>query len=695
MNRFAGKDNDMMRADQTPDLSRLLRPKSIAIVGGGAWCQSVVEQCRKMGFDGPVWPVHPKRSEIAGVATVPSLDDLPGVPDATFIGVNRHLTIDTVRHLRAMGAGGAICFASGFREAQAETGDGDSLQATLLEAAGEMPIIGPNCYGFINYLDGALLWPDQHGGVRCDSGVAILTQSSNMAINLTMQARGLPLAYVVTAGNQAQIGLAEIGRGLLADPRVSALGLHIEGVGDLRAFEALAAEARRLNKPLVALKAGKSEHARAAAVSHTASLAGSDAGGRALLARLGIAQVESLPALLETLKLLHFAGPLPSARIVSMSCSGGEASLMADSALACGIEFPPLSEAQHAGLRAALGPMVALANPLDYHTFIWNDVDQMTATFAAALDGDVALGCLIVDYPRPDRCDPGAWDCTITAAAAASERAKTPLAIISTLPEAMPEETAARIAAAGLIPLHGLDDALTAIAAAAFTGQRDALPEPLLISADIANPTLVAEAEAKAALAEHGVTIPRATQVPSLDALRQASEELTMPVVLKAEGLAHKTEAGGVALGLETTEAVLAAAGDMPAERFLLEEMITGGIAELLIGVVRDPAHGFVLTLAAGGTLTEILQDSASLLLPATPDEITAALGSLRLAPVLHGYRGQPAADMQAIVNAVLAVQAYVTANATRLDEVEINPLICTPTRAVAADALIRIGDET
>ena len=309
------------------------------------------------------------------------------MPDAVFIGVNRHLTIDAVRQLRAMGAGGAVCFASGFREAQAETGDGDSLQAALLDAAGEMPIIGPNCYGFINYLDGALLWPDQHGGVRGDRGVAILTQSSNMAINLTMQARGLPLAYVVTAGNQAQIGLAEIGRGLLADPRVTALGLHIEGVGDLRAFEALAEDARRLNKPLVALKAGKSEHARAAAVSHTASLAGSDAGGRALLTRLGIAQVESLPALLESLKLLHFAGPLGSARIVSMSCSGGEASLMADSALDRRVEFPPLSEAQHTGLRNALGPMVALANPLDYHTFIWNDVEQMTDTFAAGLSG--------------------------------------------------------------------------------------------------------------------------------------------------------------------------------------------------------------------------------------------------------------------------------------------------------------------
>ncbi|MEO3416351.1 acetate--CoA ligase family protein [Roseovarius sp. CAU 1744] len=681
--------------EKVHDLSRLLRPASIAVVGGGAWCASVIEQCHKMGFQGPIWPVHPTRETMGGIATIPSLAELPGIPDAVFIGVNRHLTIEAVHHLSEMGAGGAVCFASGFRETQAETGDGDTLQDALLDAAGDMPIIGPNCYGFINYLDGALLWPDQHGGVRCDGGVAILTQSSNMAINLTMQARGLPLAYMVTAGNQAQIGLAEIGRGLLADPRVTALGLHIEGVGDLRAFEALAQEAHRLNKPLVALKAGKSEQARAAAVSHTASLAGSDAGARALLARLGIAQVDSLTALLEALKLLHFAGPLPSSRVVSMSCSGGEASLIADSALGRDVQFPPLTGTQKTGLRAALGPMVALANPLDYHTFVWNHVDQMAEVFAAALSGDIALGCLIVDYPRTDRCDAGAWDCTIAAAAEASRRARKPLAIISTLPEALPEETAARITRAGLIPLHGLDDALAAIEAAAVAGQVRTLPAPLLIPGDVRTPTLLHEADAKAALSEHGVELPRANRASSRDMLPEALRNLPLPVVLKAEGLPHKTEAGGVALGLDSEKAVIAAAATMPAECFLIEEMIEGGVAELLIGVIRDPAHGFVLTLAAGGTLTEIMQDSASLLLPVTRTEITKALLSLRIAPLLRGYRGKPPADIPSIVSAVLGVQAYVTAHAAHLDEVEINPLICTPARAVAADALIRIGDET
>ena len=185
-------------------LDRLMRPKSIAVLGAG-WALNVIEQCRKMGFAGQVWPVHPTKGEIGGLKAYASLADLPGVPDATFIGVNRFATIDVVAELSAMGAGGAICFASGWTEA----GEPE-LQAKLVAAAGDMPILGPNCYGVINYLDGALLWPDQHGGVPVTSGVALVSQSSNIVINLGMQKRGLPVAYVACLGNAAVVGLAEL-----------------------------------------------------------------------------------------------------------------------------------------------------------------------------------------------------------------------------------------------------------------------------------------------------------------------------------------------------------------------------------------------------------------------------------------------------------------------------------------------------
>lgn len=673
------------------DLSRLFRPKTIAVIGGGAWCRLVIEQCRKMGFDGDIWPVHPKADEMAGLPVFAHIEDLPGAPDASFIGVNRFITIEAVRLLASRGAGGAVCFASGFLEAQAEDAEGADLQAQLLEAAGEMPILGPNCYGFVNYLDGALLWPDQHGGHRAETGVALVTQSSNIAINLTMQKRGLPVAYVVTAGNQAQSGIAEIGEAVLSDERVTALGLHIEGFGDLRAFEALAERARELGKPIVALKVGKSDQARAATVSHTASLAGGDAGAGALLSRLGIPRLDDLPTFLETLKLLHVTGRLPSNRIATISCSGGEASLAADTGHGREVVFPPLNDRQKTDLRDALGPMVALANPLDYHTYIWRDTEAMTRAFAAMMDPDLAMTMLIGDFPRPDRCDPSDWECLIEATIAAKTQTGSNVALVASLPELLPEDVAERLMAAGVVPFAGLTEAIAACEAA--SRPIPPAPSPLLLPTPVVAPDLVPEVEAKERLAWHGLRTPNFKRVSTPGAARAAAADIGFPVVLKGEGIAHKTEAGAVVLNLTSGLAVRDAADAMPTERFLVEEMVTGTVAELLVGVVKDPAHGFVLTLAAGGTLTELMADSASLLLPAADAEIESALSSLRCSKLIDGYRGAPAANRGAILRAIRSVEAYVLANAEGLEEIEINPLLCTPTDAIAADALMRRKD--
>ncbi|MEQ8335682.1 acetate--CoA ligase family protein [Nisaea sp.] len=675
-------------------LERLLRPRSIAVIGGGAWCANVVAECRKIGFEGALWPIHPKRGEIAGVPTYAAIADLPDAPDATFIGINRHATVETVAELSEMGAGGAVCFASGFREADRETGDGAALQEKLLEVAGDMVLLGPNCYGLINYLDGAALWPDLHGGCPVESGVAIVAQSSNIAINLTMQRRGLPLAYMVTVGNQAQTGFAEIGMCLLDDPRVTALGLYIEGVGDLRAFEALSQKARRLGKPIVALKVGRSEEARTGAVSHTASLAGSDAGATALLERLGIAEIRSLPALLETLKLLHVTGPLPSNRIASMSCSGGEASLMADTGLSRGVFYPPLEDAQRADLAGALGPKVTLANPLDYHTYIWGDEAAVEKTFTAMMQGSgLALGIVVLDFPKVELGGAAEWDQAIRAVHKTMANSGKPMAILASLPENLPEKVAETLFGLGIVPFTGMDEALTAIAAAAWLGADRALSEPLLLPGTPGNLRTHAEREAKEALARHGLSVPKSIEASDAESAAAAAGEIGFPLVLKGIGIAHKTEAGAVRIGLGSAEEVRKAANAMPTEQFLVEQMVSGAVAELLVGVTLDPAHGYVLTLAAGGVQTEILQDSATLLLPASDAAIEAALDRLRIAPLLDGYRGAPPADRDAIVAAVRAVQDFVAAQDGRVSEVEINPLLCLPEGAVAVDALIRMGD--
>ncbi|MEM1315219.1 MAG: acetate--CoA ligase family protein [Pseudomonadota bacterium] len=677
-------------------LDRLLRPRSIAVVGGGVWCANLVRELDRIGFRGEVWPVHPRRAELGGRTAVARIEDLPGAPDAAFLGVNRAATVEAAAALSALGCGGVVCFASGFREAEAETGDGADLQSALLAAAGEMRVLGPNCYGLINALDGVALWPDQHGLARVERGVAVLAQSSNIALNVTMQRRGLPLAYVATIGNQAQTGIAELGAALLEDPRVTALGLYIEGVGDLAAFERLAETSRALEKPVVALKAGFSDQSRAAAASHTASLAGSEAGARALLERLGIARAESLTELLETLKLLHAFGPLRSNRIAALSCSGGEASLMGDAAARRGLALPPLSGAQTRDLRAVLGERVALANPLDYHTYIWHDPEALAACFTAMLDPDLALGCVVLDFPREDRCDPSEWRPALDAAERASRARGVPVAVVATMPENLPEAVAEEAAARGLVALMGVEDALGAARLAVQLG-RKVRPAAALLPPGAARTARrdrrLTEAQAKAALAAQGVVVPRGAVAATAAEAAGAAERLGAPVALKGAGAAHKTEAGAVVLGLRTAEEVRRAAERMDACGYLVEEMAGDGVAELLVGVVRDPAHGFVLTLAAGGVLTELVQDAVSRLLPVTAEDIDRALDALRIAPLLDGYRGAPPADRSAIVAAVLAVQAYVTENAATVAEVEINPLICAPGRAVAVDALIRLEE--
>jgi len=666
------------------NLDRLFRPKSIAVIGGGAWCQQVIRQSERMEYEGAIWPVHPKADVISGHSVFKSLEDLPAAPDAVFIGINRHATIQAVEILSQMGAGGAVCFASGFSEAVAEDETGTDLQEQLVAAAAGMPILGPNCYGFVNGLDGSLLWPDQHGCARVDREVAILTQSSNISINLTMQQRGLPIAYMVACGNMAQTTQAEIATSLLDDPRVTAIGLHIEGFKDLRDWETLAAKAFDKGVPLVALKVGASEQAQQATVSHTASLAGSDAGAQAFLDRLGIPRVRALPDLLETLKLLHCYGPLPNRNIASISCSGGEASLIADMAVGTDLSFPKLSETQKARLREALGPMVALNNPLDYHTYIWRDEVAMTNAWSGMTGEDISMTFSIVDYPITDASE---WEMATNAALGVRATTGTRFGIAATLPELLPQDVAKTLMDGGVVPFMGLREALAACEAAASL--RAPCVEPICLPGSEPAEKTLSEAEAKQALAAFGLVTPQNRLVRRGDAIASAVKDLRPPFAIKGVGLAHKSEHAAVRLGIQPDD-VPQVAIEIGTEEILIEEMITGAVAELLVGVVRDPAHGFVLTLGAGGVLTEVLRDTASILLPASEEDIRQALGKLNISTVFSGYRGKPNVDKQAIVAAVNAVQAYVISNADTVGEVEINPLLCTPDRAVAVDALIR-----
>ncbi len=655
-------------------INRLLRPRHIAVLGSG-WAENVIEQTTKMAFSGSVWPVHPTKATIGGLPAYASIADLPEPPDATFIGVNRFATVDVVAELAAVGAGGAICFASGWTEAGAP-----ELQAQLIAAAGDMPILGPNCYGVINYLDGALLWPDQHGGVRVDRGVALLSQSSNIVINLSMQARALPVAYVACLGNAAVVGLAELAGALLADERVTALGLYVEGIDDAPAFAALAQAARAAGKGIVCIKSGKTDLSRTAAASHTASLAGGGAASSAYLRQIGVAEVSSPAELIETLKILHVHGPGLGRRVCSLSCSGGEAGLVADLAAPFGIGFAPPSDAQRVRLTEILGPIVTVSNPLDYHTFIWGDRPRTTDVFTVMLR-EYDAGMFIIDPPRPDRCDPSGYEPALQAIVAAAQATGKPAFPVASLPENFDESRATALMAQGVVTLMGLETALAAICAAQVApGVPDWAPLTALPQRE---GRALSEAEAKAVLSKAGVVVPRGVHAKTLRGLDVAG--LTPPFALKGLGFAHKTEAGAVRLGLTS----LAGQAEIPgATGYLAEEMVTGSLAEVLIGFRRDPVYGVTLTVGMGGVAAELLADVVTLVLPVSERQVLEAMRKLQLWPLLDGYRGRPKADVGAV--AAMAVQVAALMTTGDFEEIEINPVLVRANGAVAVDALIR-----
>ena len=680
-------------------LERLLRPKSIAAIGG-LQASRVIEQCQLMGYQGEIWPVHPEKTEVRGIPAYKRVEDLPGVPDAAFIGVNRHATVDVVRALRERGCGGAVCYASGFREAD-ETGG--ELQAALIEAAGEMPILGPNCYGFINYADGALLWPDQQGGKRLkadSTGVAIIAQSSNIAINFTMQKRGLPMTYVVTVGNQAVVGISELALPLLDDPRVTALGMYVEGFDSIAAMEKLAQKSRALNKPIVVFKVGKSEQSQAAAMSHTASLVGSHEVTSEFLRRNGFGQAESIPVFLETLKLLHQHGPLEGYRVSSMSCSGGEASIIADTAARHKVYFPDLEDSQKAPIEAALGPLVTVANPLDYQTYSWGNREVMEATYRGMTSLGFDMNYLILDFPHHARCEDWEWHIAVDAFESALKHNRARGAFVVGMPENIPEEYTENFSQRGIVSFYGIDEALqaTGIAADIGTAWKQELPEPVLQLAPTCGTGITLdEASAKQRLSAAGVPIPEGNCVDSNGAAPDLALSLGYPLVMKALGIAHKTEHNAVRLNLVNEADVNQAATELLklSDQLYLETM-KPTVAELIVGVTRDPQFGLVLTVGSGGILVEILKDSKSLIIPARRDEIEAAVASLKSAPLLEGYRGKPAADIAATVDAIVAIQQYAISNSGSLIELDVNPLLigAQGEGVFAADALIVLEEQ-
>ena len=676
-------------------LSRMLNPQSIAVVGGDDAAKAIRE-CQKLGYAGELWAVNPSRDELAGIECHPTVAQLPAVPDATLIAVSAKATIEVVSQLRGLGAGGAICYASGFSEA----GEAQRQQL-LLQATGDMPLMGPNCYGFINAMNGAVLWPDWHGLRRVESGVAIIAGSGNLAINISMQDRSVPIALLATIGNQAIIGSEQIMAAAIDDDRISAIGLHIEGLRNLPLFAQLAQAAAEKGKPVVALKTGRSDVGARITMSHTATLAGSADLYDAMFHRLGVAIVHDLETFLEALKLLSVTGPLGGSRIASMSCSGGEASLIADLAHETVLEFPEVTPQQSAQLRETLNDYVAISNPLDYHTFIWGDYDRLYKTFVAMLRGDYNLTLLLLDYPHMSEDDLNEWYVTGDAFADACEYTGSAGAVVCNLPENMPANIRDGFLARSIVPLLGMPQAVAAIAAAACVGKiHYPLPDfpiqPVPLELDKGDSRrAISEYAAKQLLAHYQIPVPAAQLVRDLSNAEDVAQGIGYPLALKASvaGMTHKTESRAVVLNVENVEQLRFEGQrllDMGGE-LLIEKMVPAGVAELLLGVSFDQQFGHYLVIGIGGTLVELVADRQILLLPASDQQIRAALHGLRMSKLLTGYRDRSVADVDAVVACAQSLAAFVVDQRQELLEVDINPLIvgASGAGAMAADALI------
>jgi len=696
-----------MTAARRANLARLLRPRHIAFIGGTS-AAFAAEVCAAGGFPGPIWGVNPKRDRLGGRPCFPSVAALPEPPDAVFLAVPRAEVIETVGVLARGGAGGAVCYSAGF----AETGEtGAALERALVAAAGDLAFVGPNCLGMLNYARRALLWPFDHGGRPVERGVAFLSQSGMLCTNLSMNRRALDFACLVSIGNQAVIAIEDLIDALLDDPAISAIGLYIEGLKDVGRFAEAAARALERGVPIVALKAGRSTAGARVTATHTASLAGSDTLYQALFDRLGIVPADSPTALVERLKFLSIAGAPKGRRVFAFTCSGGDAAILADYGERHGLTFPAPSPPVATALRARLPDIATVANPLDYTTPLWGQEAALEAVITTAL-GDVPdVALMAQDHPRPElggtneqyRADTRAF-------IRATRAARIPAAVCSGLAENIDEETRDLLVTGGVAPLQGLDEAVAAVAAAADFGARRAASRArdlrlAPVRRPAGRPATLDEWQGKRRLREAGLAIPDGRLVAGEDAPVTA-RALGFPVALKlvSPSLPHKTEAGAVLLGLSDEAAVAAAVASMRASPavqaagaaeapFLVERMVTDTVAELLVGVSHDPQFGHVLTVGSGGILVELVRDAVSLLLPVDRADVERALDRLKVTALIAGFRGRPAGDRAAAIDAILAVAAFAATEGEPLHELDINPLAVRPRGAVALDVLLRVSD--
>jgi len=696
----------MFNERRRANLARTLKPNTLMFMGGERFVGPSVRAVRQAGFAGEVYVVNKNRDEIEGAPCAASISALPVVPDASFICIPADATIDAVRELEGLGSAGAVCFASGFSEA----GDkGRERERKLLEAADDMAIVGPNCFGIVNYVNQGSLWPVVYRSDAGPKGAAVVAQSGNVCINLTMNQRSLPFSYVISVGNQAMLTFADYVDYLVDDENVTAIGLFLEGLRDIPRFAAACIRAWKKQVPIVAFRVGVSELGARLAATHTSSLAGQNELYDALFERLGIMQAASVPQFQELLKIASLGGRPKGRRLAVFSSSGGDNGMSADYTSGVGLDIAPLAQHQIDALRPMFPDFQHIGNPLDFTSQYWGVEDGLYEICKTVLSEGYDPGLMVIDHALPEMGAPyiSQLRAMVDAMGRACRDCGVPGAVSSVNPESMPDIMRSRVIEHGLVPLQGLHDAGPVLGKWTSHCLRDpATPPTVPLAAapfDKATIRTVDEAESKRRLSEAGVPVPRGL-AGTLEDVAASAAVLKRPLALKGlhEKVPHKTEAGAVALNLDVDANVRSAAEGMiravsafePSvvlDRFLLEEMGSAPVAELMVGVQRDPQFGFVLVLAAGGVMVELMRDAARLLLPVEADDVREALQSLKAYPLLDGFRGRPKGDVDALVDAVMNISRFVEDHQETVVGLDVNPLFVYPNGegVLAVDALI------
>ena len=698
-------------------LSRLFAPRHIAVVGVSANPQAfgamtLANIAGPGRFEGPVYRVNARYAELGGQPCYPSIAALPQTPDCVFVAVPRDAVEAVVRDCAERGVGGVVLFASGY----AETGlpDRRHQQQRLLDIAraADMRLLGPNCVGYMNYGLGVIgtFGIASFIGKPPAPAVGLVSQSGAIGAALAQaQEHGLRLSHLLTCGNASDVDVADQVAYLAADPACRAVACVFEGMSDPTRFLEAAARCHDAGKPLVVHKLGTSERGAQAAVSHTGSVAGSQAAYRAALQQAGVILVDEIEALLDTTSFFAKAPP-PRARGVAVAAvSGGACILLADQAESQGVDLPPPSAATLSRLEALIPEYGSPGNPCDMTAQVLATPQDLHACFEALM-ADPAYGALVVPHTF-------AYDAATariaTLGRAAAEHGKIACNVWLTQhlegPGAVESEQHPQVATfrsmrhcmAALAAWHRHQDwhARRGVRAPRLSPPGAAARAAALIEAS-PHATLT-EREGKAVLAAYGVPVVREVLVNTADEAAAAAQQAGFPVVLKVESpdIPHKTEAGVIRLNLRSADEVRTAFTEVMANAqavsplphingVLVQPMVPAG-AEIMVGARIDPQFGPLVVVGLGGIFVELLRDTALRVAPVGTDEARRMLDELAGRRVLQGFRGSAPVAIDGLAEVVARISELAADQRQGIAELDVNPLICAGDRILAVDALI------